>query len=212
MDTEDLIKALAADTRRSRLSLPATWWAAAGLAAIVAAGVFMLTLGPRPDFAAAAETPRFLLKFVVAAALAAAAFGTVRSLSRPGADWRPAAACLAAVAALLVTAVIAELAAVPRGLWAARLIGTNSLVCLTYIPLIGLGPLAVFLTALRHGAPTRPRLAGTMAGLLAGGLAAIFYAAHCPDDSPLFVATWYTMAIAGLAALGALAARHLARW
>ncbi len=78
--------------------------------------------------------------------------------------------------------------------------------------LIGIGPLAVFLLALRHGAPTRPGLAGTVAGLLAGGLAATFYAAHCTDDSPLFVATWYSIAVAGLAALGGIIGRRVARW
>ncbi|MDP9812634.1 hypothetical protein J2W42_005504 [Rhizobium tibeticum] len=82
----------------------------------------------------------------------------------------------------------------------------------SFIPLIGLGPLAVFLAALRHGAPTRPRLAGAVAGLLAGGIAATFYAAHCTDDSPLFVATWYSIAIAGLAALGSVLGRRVARW
>ncbi|TIM18804.1 MAG: DUF1109 family protein, partial [Mesorhizobium sp.] len=37
-------------------------------------------------------------------------------------------------------------------------------------------------------------------------------AAHCFDDSPLFVATWYTIAIAILAALGAFGGRLLVRW
>jgi hypothetical protein len=46
----------------------------------------------------------------------------------------------------------------------------------------------------------------------AGGIAASFYAVHCTDDSPLFVATWYTIAIAGLALVGAAAADRLARW
>ena len=49
------------------------------------------------------------------------------------------------------------------------------------------------------------------AGLLAGGLAATFYAAHCFDDSPLFVVTWYSLAIAGLTVLGALGGRRQQR-
>ena len=53
--------------------------------------------------------------------------------------------------------------------------------------------LAAALIGLRHGAPTRPAVAGAIAGLLSAGLAATLYASHCTDDSPLFVATWYTI-------------------
>jgi hypothetical protein len=113
---------------------------------------------------------------------------------------------------LVIMAVILELLVVPGSDWGTRLVGTNMVICLTFIPLIGIGPLAVFLAVLRHGAPTRPVLAGATAGLLAGGLAATFYAAHCFDDSPLFVGTWYTIAIAGLAALGAVGGRLFVRW
>ncbi|MGR3363098.1 MAG: NrsF family protein, partial [Maritimibacter harenae] len=79
-------------------------------------------------------------------------------------------------------------------------------------PLIGLGPLAIMIAALRKGAPTRPVLTGAMAGVVAGGVAAMFYAAHCTDDSPLFVAAWYSIAIGILASLGALAGRYALRW
>ena len=113
---------------------------------------------------------------------------------------------------LMAAAVILEMAVVPAGDWAARLVGHNMPVCLASIPVIGAGPLALFVAALRHGAPTRPGLSGAVAGLAAGGLAATFYAAHCTDDSPLFVATWYTLAVAALALVGAVAARRLARW
>jgi hypothetical protein len=188
------------------------WRGAAGLGVILAGFVFFVTLGPRPDFAAAAQTPRFVFKFVVTITLALIAFSLVRKLSYPGEPWRKAAVHLAAVPALLVGAVIVELMLLPPDLWFARLVGRNSLICLTYIPLIGMGPLAVFISALRYGAPTRPILAGAVAGLLAGGLASTFYAAHCTDDSPLFVATWYTIAIAGLVLVGAVAGNRFARW
>ncbi len=57
-----------------------------------------------------------------------------------------------------------------------------------------------------------PRAASALPELMAGGLGAAFYAAHCPDDSPLFVAVWYTLAIALVTGLGALAGRRLLRW
>ena len=75
MDTNELIRALAADTRRPAAPLSSVWWCAAGSAIAIAAAVFFAALGPRPDIAAAAETPRFLFKFVVTVTLAASAFG-----------------------------------------------------------------------------------------------------------------------------------------
>jgi hypothetical protein len=212
METREFIKALAADTRPPAASLSSVWWGAAGLAVAVAATVFFALLGPRPDIAAAAETPRFLFKFILTITLAVSAFGVARALSRPGETWRKAMPCLAAAPALMAMAVTVEIVVLPPDTWSGRLVGTNSMVCLTYIPLIGIGPLAIFLLALRHGAPTRPAFAGAVAGLAAGGIAATFYAAQCTDDSPLFVATWYTIAIAGLAFIGAAAAERFARW
>ncbi|MER8862588.1 NrsF family protein [Mesorhizobium sp. M0751] len=212
MRTEDLIKALDADARSEALPLGAAWWVAAGAAIVIAAAVFWLTIGPRPDIAIAMHTMRFLSKFVFTIALAASAFALVRALSMPGASTGRVASWMVAAPLLVIVAVILELFAVPASDWGTRLVGTNMVVCLTFIPLIGIGPLAVFLAVLRHGAPTRPVLAGAAAGLLAGGLAATFYAAHCFDDSPLFVGTWYTIAIAGLAVLGAVGGRLFVRW
>ncbi len=212
MKTDDLIKSLNADAAYRTMSLRAAWWLAAALAALVAAAVFFSTLGPRLDIETAAHTVRFLLKFVFAGSLAAAAFVCVRALSSPGASVRKYLPGLLVAPLLMAAAVIAEMMLIPRQDWAARLIGTNMRSCLLFIPMIGIGPLALFIAALRHGAPTRPGLAGAIAGLLAGGLAAMFYAAHCPDDSPFFVATWYTVAIAGLTLLGLLGGRLFARW
>jgi hypothetical protein len=212
MRTDDLIKALNADVRRKAMPLQSAWWMAAGAGAAVAAVVFLLTIGPRPDFMAAAHTVRFLSKFLFTIVLAVSAFRLIRALSTPGASTGKAMAWLIAAPVLVLIAVVMELVAVPAADWGTRLIGSNMMLCMAFIPLIGIGPLAIFLWMLRYGAPTRPVLAGAVAGLLAGGLAATFYAAHCFDDSPLFVASWYTIAIAALALLGALGGRLLVRW
>jgi len=211
MNTSDLIHALALDSRRSVVPLSTVWLGAVGLAILVAAIVFFATLGLRPDFVEAARTPRFLFKFVVTISLAASAFGPARGLSRPDGAWRKALPYMAIAPILLVIAVAVELFVLPPDIWSARMIGKNSMVCLIYIPLIGIGPLAIFQTVLRYGAPTRPTLAGAVCGIFAGAIAATLYAAQCTDDSPLFVATWYTIAIAGLAAIGAVSGHIFAR-
>ncbi|MEN3149895.1 NrsF family protein [Neorhizobium sp. IRAMC:178] len=212
MQTNDLINALKADAAKSTMPLGYVWWVAMLAASIVAAVAFFVLIGPRPDFAVAAQTLRFLFKFVVTLILAVVAFALLRVLSRPGSNVRSAALWLLLPPVLIGAAVAAELFAVPSGQLVTVWWGKNVYVCLTFIPLIGLGPLAVFLAALRHGAPTRPGLAGGVAGLLAGSIAATFYAAHCTDDSPLFVATWYSIAIAGLVGVGMIVGRRVARW
>ena len=93
-----------------------------------------------------------------------------------------------------------------------RLVGSNSKVCMSAVPLMSLPLLAASLISLRHGAPTRPALEGAMAGLLSAGLAATIYASHCTDDSPLFVATWYTIATALVTAIGALIGSRVLRF
>ncbi|EJL50953.1 hypothetical protein PMI09_04647 [Rhizobium sp. CF122] len=212
MQTNDLINALKADAAKHAMPLGYAWWVAIAAATIVAAVAFFVLIGPRPDFAAAAHTLRFLLKFIVMLTLTVVAFGLLRVLSRPGSNVRGVAYWLVLTPILLGAAVVAELFVVPTDQLLTVWWGSNVYVCLTFIPLIGLGPLAIFLVALRHGAPTRPGPAGAVAGLLAGGIAATFYAAHCTDDSPLFVATWYSIAIAGLVVLGTILGRRVARW
>jgi hypothetical protein len=211
MRTDQLIHALAADT-----SLSAPVWRMLLVAllggAVVAALLFAVTLGPRPDLAAVALDPRFLFKFVVTLLLAATACAAALRLARPGAESAYWLIALAAAPALLVLGVAAELFVIPSSAWGRRLVGDNWMYCLTYVPLLSLSPLAAALVAIRHGAPTRPALAGATAGLLAGGLGAALYAAHCTDDSPLFVATWYTIAIGGVAVVGAVLGRNVLRW
>jgi hypothetical protein len=211
MKTEQLIRALAADERRM-VPVWSVLIAALLAAAAVSALVFALRLGPRPDIAAVAGDPRFLFKFAVTLLLAGTAIAAALRLARPGADTAYWLLAIAAAPALLVFGVLIELMLIPSDAWGARLVGTNWRYCLTYTPLLALPLLAAALVAMRHGAPTRPALAGAVAGLLAGGLGAALYAAHCTDDSPLFVATWYTIAIGGVTLLGALLGRYVLRW
>lgn len=212
MKTDDLIHAIAEDATPAGLH-PQRRLALALTGAVAAAAVlFWLLLGPRGDALASLAEPRFVLKFAVALGLASAAIGLVLRLIRPGAApglWRSA---LLLAPGLLLIGIAGELLALPADGWMTALVGVNSRVCLTYIPLMGLAPLGLILLALRSGAPTRPALTGAVAGLIAGGISAAFYAAHCPDDSPLFIATWYVLAIAMLMALGALLGRRLLRW
>jgi len=65
---------------------------------------------------------------------------------------------------------------------------------------------------LRRAAPASPALAGAAAGFMAALSGATLYAFHCFDDSPLFVATWYSLAVLGMTAVGAWLGPKLLRW
>lgn len=211
MKTETFISALAAD--RIIATRPAVALSiAASIGFAVAAAGFLLALGVRPDAAAALGTLRFPFKFAVTLALFAAGARLALALATPGADVGKPARLFAVPALLLAGAVAIELMAVPVGAWAARLVGTNARVCLVAIPALALGPLAAVLLALRSAAPTAPLRAGAAAGLVAAAIAATLYASHCIDDSPLFVAVWYSLATAVVVAAGAWLGPRVLRW
>ena len=212
MKTEDLIQALKSDVGRRRASPEVVFALALVTSIVVAGGMLLSTMGVRPDFAAALGTLRFPFKFVVTVALATTAAAVFWRMLSPVSSERPGTALLLLAPGLLLLGLFAELVALPSQAWAMAAQGKNALLCLSVVPTLGAVPLALMLWTLRQGATTRPTLAGFCAGILAGGVAATFYAANCTDDSPLFVATWYPIAVLVLGAVGAGLGRLVARW
>lgn len=212
MKTDDLISALSTDAGKQRVEPGLVLLLAVAASAVLAGTLLMGSIGPRADFATATGSIRFLFKFVVTLTIAASAFVLVHRSLYPEMSRRLPWMVLLAGPLLLLVGIVAELTVLPADAWSMSATGKNGLFCLTVIPLLGIGPLAILIWALRRGAPTRPGLAGLCAGLLAGGIAATFYAANCTDNSPLFVATWYPIAIGALALLGSALGRYFARW
>jgi hypothetical protein len=204
METDQLIRTLAADNAHHVRPVGLVLALALLAAAPVSLAIFLAGLGVRPDVMTAMRNPFFDLKFAVALALAIPAIAISLHLSRPEASLRGWAWLLLIPAGLLLGGIASEMMLPQRLPAMTRLVGSNSLTCLTAIPLMSLPLLTAALIGLRHGAPARPAVAGALAGLLSAGLAAALYASHCTDDSPLFVATWYTIATALVAAVGAL--------
>jgi hypothetical protein len=212
MDTDQLIRTIAADN--SHRARPVGFVLALALlaAAPVSLLMFVTELGVRPDVMSAMHNPFFDLKFAITLALASAAITVALHLSRPEASLRGWMWLLMIPVGLLVVGISGEMMMPQRLPMMVRLVGNNSKVCMTAVPLMALPLLVAALIGLRHGAPTRPAITGAMAGLLSAGLAATLYASHCEDDSPLFVATWYTIATAMVTAIGALLGSRVLRF
>jgi hypothetical protein len=212
METDQLIRTLAADTTEPARPVGFVLALALVAAAPVSVVMFFATLGVRPDVMTAMHNPFFDLKFAVTLALAISAIVVSLHLSRPEALLRGWALLLLIPAGLLAAGIGGEMMMPQRLPMMTRLVGQNSRACMTAIPLMSLPLLAGALYGLRHGAPARPAVAGAIAGLLSAGLAATLYASHCTDDSPLFVVTWYSIATALVTAIGALAGSRVLRF
>jgi hypothetical protein len=212
METEQLIRTLAADNTHQARPVGFVLMLALLSAAPVSVAIFFAELGVRPDVMTAMRNPFFDLKFAVTLALAVSAIAISLHLSRPEASLQGWAWLLLIPVALLIAGIGGEMMMPQRLPMMTRLVGNNSRACMIAIPAMSLPLLAAALVGLRHGAPTRPAVTGAIAGLLSAGLAATLYASHCTDDSPLFVATWYTIAAALVTAVGALAGSKVLRF
>jgi hypothetical protein len=212
MRTDDLIRVLAAD-RKPAGPAPGLALGLAALAGLaVSVVLFALWVGLRPNLAGAMTSLPFMLKPLEMGLLVIAAAAMVLRLARPGSSARSAVLVAAAVPAIMVAALAVELMMVPRSEWLVRLAGVHWYVCVMNMVLLALPMLAAILFGLRYGAATRPALAGAAAGLLSGALSATLYISHCPDDSPIFVAAWFTLAIVIVTAIGALLGSRILCW
>ncbi len=211
MKTDDLIAALAADNRTETPPRVVLWpaLAVALVAAVVALGI---SLGFRGDLLQSFVEPIAAMRYVVTAVLGILGVRLALVLARPEGRnlariW-PVVVPVAAALALLVWAYVST----PAEGRQMALVGKTMVTCLVTIPLLSVLPVAAILLALRRGATAAPALAGFAAGIGGSGLAAMIYAMHCTEDSPLFYVTWYGLAIGGVTVSATLIGSRVLRW
>lgn len=211
MKTDQLIDALArgagpAERRRWRMQFAAT--VVTGL--VVAIVLVALGLGVRPDMWMAPAP--VLMKAGFSALAAAIILPAALQLMKPGRPlgWRIGAVALFAALCAIATA-IALMGETPGQRMQAWM-GGGFPWCIIVVPLLAAPTAAGLLFLMRSFAPTRLTLAGAAIGAFSGGVAAMAYAMYCPVDSVAFVTTWYVLAIAICAALGAVIGARLLRW
>src|SRR5262249_57824661 len=128
-ETNELIRVLSADATVRQPPLARSWSFAIVLAIVIAATIFLLFIRARPDVDEAAQTMRFLFKFVVTGLLAVTAVPAMLTLARPEAVGRWRIALIAAAPLVLAAGVGLELVNVPSAEWGTRLVGTNMMYC-----------------------------------------------------------------------------------
>lgn len=211
MKTEALINALAADTRiegrvMSGLVVRLT------TALTIAVAAVWGTLGFRSDLLWSLVEPLSVMRFILTAAIGLIGIRLALLLARPEGRGLARFWPLATVAGVALGLLVWAYLATPAEGRQMALVGKTMVTCLVAIPLLSILPVAAILVSIRRGAPTAPALAGFAAGVAGGGLAAMAYATHCIEDSPLFYVTWYGIAIGGVAIASSFVGARVLRW
>lgn len=213
MKTDELIAALAAGTEAVDPRAPLRRLLLATLAG-AALGIPLMIglLGLNPQLAQAAQWPMFWVKLAFAAAIAAAAFALALRLAKPGVPAGRAAGALAIPFAAIWLLAAAVLLASAPGQRAALVLGSTWSACPLNIGMLSAPALVLSLWVMRGLAPTRLRIAGAAAGLLAGGVGATVYTLHCPEMAAPFIGTWYVLGMLVPTVIGATLGHRVLRW
>lgn len=213
MKTDDLISMMAAGAAPVDHRLPARRMAQA--LALGGAGALMLMLlmfGLRPDLRAVLATPLFWIKLAFPMALILGSLLVLRRLLRPGLRVGLNWAAIAAPSAAIWLGGALVLLAAPAAERIPLLMGLTWRTCPFNIALLSLPLCVTIVWAVRAMAPTRLRLTGAIAGLLAGATATLVYCLHCPEMGVPFWGLWYFLGMLIPAAAGLLLGPRLLRW
>lgn len=178
------------------------------VAAAVAVCLSLLVLLGKPvALSAGGNIAPLLVKWAFVLPLTLAASAALYVLAHPGRRATMAFNLALAPLAAMVALAMFDFSGGLRGL-----ADTTWRQCLLAVGGFGVLGFASAVYAARHLAPVRLRRAGMAAGLLGGGMAAIFYAPFCPERGAVYLLLFYGGPIATLAMLGWLTGPRLLRW
>lgn len=213
MKTDELITLLSNQiTRVDRAAVSRRFIQALLLGAAGSLVLMGIVFGVRHDLAGVARTGIFWAKLAFPLAIAVGAMLTISRIGRPGArigySWMIVALPFAAVwiAGWMLLDGVDSTAR-----WA-LVLGQTWRTCPFNILLLSVPTFPAAIWAMRSLAPTRLRLAGAVAGLLASSTATIVYCLHCPEMSPAFWGVWYAIGMSMPALIGAWLGPRLLRW
>ncbi|QGZ66601.1 DUF1109 domain-containing protein [Paraburkholderia acidisoli] len=213
MDTRDLVTRLAGSPLRAeRNAITRRLNRALVLGFVGSAILLVLLYGVRSDMPWLILTAMFWLRLAFPLAIVVTSMSLAARLGRPGARIREAWLAVALPLAAMLCAAAGVLLAAPPGYRLQLMLGTTWHVTTGNIVVLSLPPLAAIMQAMRGLAPTRLRLAGAGAGVLAGAQGTLVYSLYTPEMSVPFWAVWHGLALAITAALGAALARAWLRW
>jgi hypothetical protein len=180
----------------------------------IAFGLMLATVGPRPDLQSTAHIEWVAVKLLFALSVIGTGALLLNRSMRPGLEDATNWSIVFFPFLTALAVAFAVLFGQPHA-WRELLRGAttiSSMRCLLLIMFFAAIPLAAVIYALRQGAPTRLKLCGGIAGIVAGGIGAAAYAFNCTSDTIPFIAIWYGAAIVMCAVIGSQLAPRVLRW
>ncbi len=213
MRTGDLVSMLA--TRVTPID-PHTVGKRFGLAVLIgmlgATSLLVAVFGVRSEMPQMLATPWFWLRLAFPLAVVVGALLLAGRLSRPGSSAVLGWVMLVLPLSAVWLAALGFIWATPRGLRLALVLGSTWRVCTLSIVLLSVPTFIAVVWAMRGLAPTRLRLAGAGAGLLAGAQAALVYTLYCLEMAVPFWGVWYVLGMLVPVAIGSVLGPVLLRW
>jgi hypothetical protein len=213
MKTDELITLLSNQvTRVDRAAVSRRFVQALLLGAAGSLILMSLVFGVRHDLGVVVRSGVFWAKLAFPLAVAIGAMIVIGKIGRPGAR---AGYSFATVALPFAAVWIAGWLVLDRADFSARwalVLGQTWRTCPFNILLLSAPTFPAAIWAMRSLAPTRLRLAGAIAGLLASSTATVVYCLHCPEMSPAFWGVWYAIGMLMPALIGAWLGPRFLRW
>ena len=178
--------------------------AGAELALILVSGAM------RPDMGRVILSPPMAWKIGGLAVLAVASCAVaLRSFAPPLPSKRDLALLPGLAAMMLIAGAFVTNAAESSRSLGERLLPAQGISCVTAITLLALPIAAGLAILMRRAAPVRPAWSAGVSGVAASTSGALVFTACCPMNDPLYIAVWYSVAIAVVtAAVRCLLPRH----
>lgn len=175
-----------------------------GTLVVLAAGELALILmagGMRPDMGGVILTP-FMAWKIGGLALLACVSGAValRSYAPPAASRRELAFAFALALLVMAAGFLVTSAAESGQPLIERLSPERGLRCATAIVVLSLPLMGLLAVLMRRAAPVHPKRSALATGLAAATCGALVFTVCCPANDPLYIAVWYAVGIAAVAA------------
>lgn len=175
-----------------------------GALVVLAAGELALILmagGMRPDMGEVILSPFMAWKIGGLALLAGVSCAVaLRSFAPPAASRRELAFAFALAVLVMVAGVVVTNSAESGQLLIERLAPARGLRCAIAIVVLSLPLMSLLAVLMRRAAPVHPKRSALATGLAAATCGALVFTVCCPANDPLYIAVWYAVGIAAVAA------------